>query len=64
MRWVEIRINKMKNTSKILSLLLRHKPEAANLTLDKNGWADVEELIAKFSKKFFHLDRSILENVA
>lgn len=63
MRWVEINDKKMKNTSKILSLLLRHKPQAANLTLDKNGWADVNELIAKFSKKYFHLDRSILEKV-
>ena len=53
----------MKNTSKILSLLLRHKPEAANLQLDKNGWADVEDLILKFSKKYYYLDRSILEQV-
>ena len=53
----------MKNTSKILSLLLRHKPEAANLRLDKNGWADVEDLILKFSTKYYYLDRSILERV-
>jgi len=33
--------------SKFLSLVLRHKPEEINLTLDKNGWADVDELLKK-----------------
>jgi putative RNA 2'-phosphotransferase len=31
--------------SKYLSLLLRHKPETANLTLDKEGWCDITQLI-------------------
>lgn len=31
--------------SKYLSYLLRHKPEAANLTLDKEGWCSVDQLI-------------------
>jgi putative RNA 2'-phosphotransferase len=31
--------------SKFLSLILRHKPETIELTLDENGWADVAELI-------------------
>lgn len=33
-------------TSRFLCLVLRHKPEAAGITLDEHGWADVEELIA------------------
>ncbi|MGH8082546.1 MAG: RNA 2'-phosphotransferase [Lysobacter sp.] len=32
-------------TSKFLSLVLRHEPETIGLTLDANGWADIEELI-------------------
>ena len=32
--------------SKFLSLVLRHDPSAAGLTLDGQGWVDVEELIA------------------
>lgn len=32
--------------SKFLSLVLRHKPEHINLSLNTNGWANVEELIA------------------
>jgi putative RNA 2'-phosphotransferase len=32
------------NRSKYLSMLLRHKPEKANLTLDREGWCDILEL--------------------
>ena len=32
---------------RFLSLVLRHKPETIGITLDKNGWADVKELIEK-----------------
>ncbi|TDF34986.1 RNA 2'-phosphotransferase [Alteromonadaceae bacterium M269] len=35
--------------SKYLSYLLRHKPEAIGLTLDANGWANIQELIDKTS---------------
>ena len=31
--------------SKFISLILRHKPDAIGITLDKHGWANVEELI-------------------
>ncbi len=31
--------------SKFLSYLLRHNPEAAGLTLDKNGWCSLQQLI-------------------
>jgi len=36
----------LKNTSKLLSFLLRHQPEAIGLTLDSQGWANIDELIA------------------
>jgi putative RNA 2'-phosphotransferase len=39
--------HKDKSISKFLSLILRHKPEAINLVLDENGWAQVDELIAQ-----------------
>ena len=35
----------LKTRSKYLSLLLRHNPDAGSITLDKNGWADVQDLI-------------------
>jgi putative RNA 2'-phosphotransferase len=36
-----------KTMSKYLSLILRHKPETIGLSLDANGWAQVDELLAK-----------------
>ena len=44
--------------SKFLSLVLRHRPEEIGLTLDPNGWADVNELLLKAK-----LDPLILEEI-
>lgn len=52
----------MKETSKFLSLILRHKPEVIGITLDEHGWADVEELIAGMNKKK-PVDRELLEKI-
>jgi len=35
--------------SKFLSLVLRHKPEEIGLALDKNGWANVQDLCVRMS---------------
>jgi len=35
----------MKNNSKFLSLVLRHKPETIGLKLDKNGWVAIGRLL-------------------
>ena len=40
----------IKRISKFLSLILRHNPDKIKLSLDENGWADVEELIKKSYK--------------
>ena len=37
----------LKKISKFLSFLLRHNPQSIGLKLDSNGWADIDELIAK-----------------
>ena len=52
----------LKSTSKYISLIMRHKPEAAGITLDEHGWADVEELIAGVSKTHI-LTMDILEEI-
>ena len=49
-------------TSKYLSLILRHKPEAAGITLDEHGWARVEALIAGI-RKTQKFDREMLEEI-
>jgi len=51
----------IKQTSKFLSLLLRHKPETIGLKLDENGWADMDELIKKSKKR--GLTRALIERV-
>lgn len=40
-----------RKASKFLSLILRHKPETINLQLDKEGWADVKDLLAGMRRK-------------
>ena len=52
----------LKSTSKYLSLILRHRPEAAGITLDAHGWANVEELIAGV-RKSRPFDRETLEKI-
>lgn len=49
-------------TSKYLSLILRHKPEAAGIRLDEHGWANVEELIEGI-RKTRPFSREMLEEI-
>ena len=49
--------------SKFLSLVLRHKPDVIGLDLDENGWANVEELLAKSAKNSNSFTREELEEV-
>ena len=54
----------LKDTSVFLSLVLRHKPQAAGITVDKHGWADVAELINGVnSTGKYHLDENILQEI-
>ena len=39
-----------KETSKYISLILRHKPETIDISLDEHGWANVQKLIDGVSK--------------
>ena len=51
-----------KNTSKFISLILRHKPETIGITLDEHGWANVSELISGVNETH-PLDMEILERI-
>lgn len=52
----------IQETSKFISLILRHKPETIGITLDEHGWANVDELIAGISKTH-EINREILEEI-
>lgn len=43
-------------TSKFISLILRHKPEAGNMELDEHGWASVEKLLKATNITFEQLE--------
>lgn len=56
----------LNNLSKFMSLILRHKPDAAGITLDEHGWANVEELIIGIintDSKYIGLNIDIIEEV-
>ena len=54
----------MRNTSKFISLILRHKPEVIGISLDEHGWADVRGLIEGVNRADGHcLDMEMLEEI-
>lgn len=48
-------LKKLEERSKFLSYLLRHKPADAGLTLDKEGWCELTELLANTDFTFAEL---------
>lgn len=52
-----------KRIGKFLSLILRHEPSKIGLTLDENGWANVQELIEKCKKKRYHFSMDELVGI-
>ncbi|CAI2485090.1 RNA 2'-phosphotransferase [Serratia fonticola] len=51
------------DVSKFLSYVLRHQPESIGLTLDSEGWANIDLLIASAAKTGRILDRHLIESV-
>lgn len=49
-------------TSRFISLILRHKPEEIGITLDEHGWANTQELIAGVNKTHL-LTMELLEEI-
>lgn len=48
---------------RFLSLVLRHQPSAAHITLDAHGWADVDALLAGCAQAGRSLTREDLERI-
>jgi putative RNA 2'-phosphotransferase len=49
--------------SKLLSLVLRHRPAAAGVRLDASGWVDVDRLVAGLSERGRTVTRADVERV-
>lgn len=52
-----------KATSKFLSFVLRHEPEAVGLSLDAAGWVEVDELLKALAAHHRPLSRAELEDL-
>jgi len=50
------------NISKQLSYFLRHHPEKAGLTMDKNGWVPIGEVTKYFSISYSELKELVINN--
>ena len=53
----------MKQLSKFLSLILRHKPDKVGISLDSHGWADVDELMKGIRRSGRNIDLPMLERI-
>lgn len=56
-------MGKLDKLSVFISLVLRHKPDAAGITLDEHGWANVEELLDGINNTGRKIDMGVLEEI-
>jgi len=52
-------MGKLDKLSVFISLVLRHKPDAAGIQLDEHGWANVDELIEGIKNTGRQIDMDI-----
>ncbi|MCC6723707.1 MAG: RNA 2'-phosphotransferase [Saprospiraceae bacterium] len=51
------------NSSKLIALVLRHRPDKIGLSLDQNGWASTDELLHKLNEHGHRFDLDLLKSV-
>jgi putative RNA 2'-phosphotransferase len=51
------------DTSKFLSFVLRHEPQAIGLTLDREGWVEIAALIDGARQSGRALDEALIRDV-
>ncbi len=56
-------MGKLDKLSMFISLVLRHKPDAAGIALDEHGWANVEELLDGINNTGRKMDMGVLEEI-
>lgn len=55
--------NKQDKLSVFISLILRHKPDAAGISLDEHGWANVADLIDGVNATDWSINMEVLEDI-
>lgn len=58
-----VHMGKLDKLSVFISLVLRHKPEAAGISLDEHGWADVDDLLNGIKDTGRKINMDILEEI-
>lgn len=53
----------LNRVSRKLSLVLRHKPEAIGLTMDRQGYAEIDHLLDRLAAHGLRINRSELETI-
>lgn len=48
---------------RFLSLVLRHNPSAAGISLDQNGWANIDELLAGVNRSGRRINMETIERI-
>lgn len=56
--------NSLTDTSRFISLILRHKPEVIGITLDEHGFANIDDMIAGINQSGeYKIDRDMLDEI-
>lgn len=63
MKKQEVEKQKDESLGRFISLVLRHHPSAAFITLDAHGWADVEALLSGLARAGHRISRETLERI-
>lgn len=53
----------LKERSRLLSRILRHKPQSVGIELDEQGWVAVDVLLKALQNSKFTMDRAVLDEV-
>lgn len=54
---------KLKQISKFMGLVLRHRPETIGLVLNENGWANLQEMIDKMNATGAEVDSELIHTI-
>ncbi len=60
---LRINVGNLDKLSVFISLVLRHNPAAAHITLDEHGWADVDDLLTGIRNTGRKINMNILEDI-
>ena len=61
--WEAPTLTRQAETSKFLSYVLRHQPQAIGLSLDREGWASISELVIAATQSGWTLDANVVRDV-